>query len=185
MSYDNQIPMTPPTLEQRLTEIPKEASPARVGSASEFIADTTACVTFGWVVGGLNETFVIGLPTYQMIASRAANTVLNVCVGGLYGKYTNLVDRLCGVGTGAGKIKQAAVDIASNALFWVPMYEALLRYAVGVTDEQALYSARVSALTLCAVTGWPLNAYRRYVRGLFGYPGNIGAKCDDNTITSG
>ncbi|MEK6959767.1 MAG: L-alanine exporter AlaE [Nanoarchaeota archaeon] len=181
--------MTSPTLEQRLTDSP-EVPPTGTGSSQykigrEFIADTTTCVTFGFVVGGLNETLVIGLPFYQMIASRAATTVQNVCLGGLYGKYSNLIDRVFGISKETGKAKQAAVGILSNATFWVPLYEVLLRYVVGVTDEHTLTTTRTSAIALCAVTGAPYNAYLRYVRGLFGCAGNIDTKCDENARTSG
>jgi len=156
-----------PTLEQRLEEKP-EPHPSGGRSIREFLADTTACVTFGWTVGGLNETFVIGLPVYQMIVSRAANTGVSLCTGGLFGKYCDLVNRVLGIDEGSGMIKRAAADIAANVTFWVPMYEVLLRYAVGVTDEQTIYSARMSVTTLCAVTGAPFNVYLRYVRGWFG-----------------
>lgn len=155
--------MPSPTLEQRI----------RDGSSREFLSDTTACVTFGIVVGGLNEAFVIGLPSYQILVSRASNTLQNLCLGGLYGKYCNTVNYLLGVGPNTGKIKKTAADIMESITFWAPLYEILLRYVVGVTDEHTLSTARASAITLCAVTGWPYNAYQRMMRGWFGCGGTL------------
>ncbi len=128
----------------------------------QFLADTTASVTYSFVVGGLNELFVAGMTWEQMLKSRGMATAVNVALGRPYGKFRDYVFQKTKTTEKSGFFRKFFADVAAFATFWVPIYASIL-YLAGA-DRDQIMTACGTITAMSGVLGRPYGLYLDVIR---------------------
>lgn len=126
-----------------------------------WLADTTALITFTVVTGMFIEIAIVGMTLKQSIISRLLCQPLNLTLGRIYGIYRDfIIAKVCG--NKKTRLKETIGDIFSYLTFQLPPYIGIL-LIIGM-DLDAIITASISQTVALVILGAPYGQWLGFVR---------------------
>lgn len=129
-----------------------------------YVADTLALILFFTTTGIINERFVAGMASDQVLQARLIGAVLMVPVGRPYGLWRDWMVRHAG----PTRLSHLLWDGLALMSFQVPIYAAII--AVSGASGVGLLRGVLGAAVMMLVLGRPYGAFLDWIRHLFGLP---------------
>lgn len=139
---------------------------AKKRNVRQIFADTTAAVTFSWLIGSIND-LAAGLDTKQWLKTRGAMSVANAILGRPYSMYRDFINRKMGVTKESGFFRRALADMTAAVTVYAPLYAGVLYFLTDAKHDQMMAACATQTI-MAAVIGRPYGWYNDKMRGWFG-----------------